>query len=101
MSSYALGEPVSIRAYLLGRLIGGLVILFLSLDGVNRLVPWPAVTEAVDKMGYGASAALARALGAISMPCLTLTAFPPTSFVGAILWSGYLGDVVATHLRVF
>ncbi|HLZ04057.1 MAG TPA: DoxX family protein [Bradyrhizobium sp.] len=101
MSTYALGEPVSMRAYLLGRLIGGLVILFLLLDGVNRLVPWPVVTEAMDRIGYGASEALARALGTISMPCLALTTFPPTSFVGAILWTGYLGEVVATHLKIF
>ena len=100
MSTCALGEPVSIRAHLLGRLIGALVILFLLLDGVNRLVPWTAVTEAMDRLGYGSSETLARALGAISMPCLALTTFPPTSFVGAILWTGYLGDLVATHLRM-
>jgi len=87
MSTYALGESVSMRAYWLGRLIGGLVIPFLPLDGV--------------RMGYGSSGALARALGAISMPCLALTAFPPTSIVGAILWTGYLGDVVAAHLKFF
>ena len=101
MSTYALGESVSMRAYLLGRLIGALVIAFLLLDGVNRLLPWPAVIEAMDRMGYGSSGALARALGAISMPCLALTAFPPTSIVGAILWTGYLGDVVAGHLKFF
>jgi hypothetical protein len=97
MSTYALGEGVSIRAFLLGRLLGGLVILFLLLDGVNRLVPWPVVTEAVDQMGYGSSEALARALGAVA----ALTMVPPTSFVGAILWTGYLGDIVVTHLRIF
>ena len=100
MSTYAPGEGVSIRAFLLGRLFGALVILFLLLDGVNRLVPWPAATEAMDRLGYGSNEALARALGAISMPCLALTTFPPTSFVGAILWTGYLGDLVATHLSM-
>ena len=26
---------------------------------------------------------------------------PPTSIVGAILWTGYLGDLVVTHLKFF
>jgi hypothetical protein len=97
MSTYALGEGVSIRMFLLGRLLGGLVILFLLLDGVNRLVPWPSDTEAVDRMGYGSSEALARALGAIA----ALMMIPPTSILGAIMWTGYLGDIVVTYLRVF
>jgi hypothetical protein len=101
MSTYALGEPVSIRMFLLGRLLSGLVILVLLLDGVNRLVPWPVVTEALDRMGYGSSETLARLLGAISMPCIALTNVPPTSILGAIMWSGYLGEVVVSHLRIF
>ena len=98
MSTNVLGEPVSIQAILLGRLLGALVILF---DGANRLVPWPAVTEAMDRVGYGSSDALARALGVISVACSALTAVPPTSILGAILWTGYFGDLVATHLKIF
>ena len=97
MSTYALGEPGSIRMFLLRRLLGGLVILFLLPDGVNRLVPWPVVTDTLDRMGYGSSDALARALGAISVAGMAFTTIPPTSIVGAILWTGYLGNFVVTH----
>jgi hypothetical protein len=100
MSTYALGEPGSIRMFLLGRLLGGLVILFLLLDGVNRLVPWPVVTDTLDRMGYGSSDALARALGAISVAGMALTTIPPTSIVGAIMWTGYLGHIVVTHFPI-
>jgi len=29
-----------------------------------------------------------------------LASVPPTSIVGAILWTGYLGNIVVTHLSV-
>jgi hypothetical protein len=101
MSTNALGEPVSIQAILLGRLLGALVILFMLFDGASRLVPWPAVTEAMDRFGYGSSDTLARTLGVISVTCSALTTIPPTSILGAILWTGYFGDLVATHLKIF
>jgi hypothetical protein len=39
---------------------------------------------------------LARALGVAGM---ALTTIPPSSIVGAMLWAGYLGNVVVTHLN--
>jgi len=101
MSTNALGEPVSMQAILLGRLLGALLILFMLFDGANRLVPWPAVMEAMDRFGYDSSDTLARAMGVISVMCSALTTIPPTSILGAILWTGYFGDLVATHLKIF
>jgi DoxX-like family len=69
-------------------------------DGAVKLVPWPIVTETMDKMGYGSSETLARSLGIISIVCTLLYSFPPTSFVGAILLTGYLGGAVASHVRI-
>jgi len=70
------------------------------LDGAIKLVPWPIVTETMDRMGYGSSESLARCLGAISLVCTALYALPPTSFVGAILMTGYLGGAMASHVRI-
>jgi hypothetical protein len=36
---------------LAGPHLSGLVILFLLFDGVIKLVPWPIVTETMDRMG--------------------------------------------------
>jgi hypothetical protein len=40
-------------------MLSGLVIVFLLFDGAIKLVPWPFVTETMDKMGYGSSENLA------------------------------------------
>ena len=91
---------VSGAALWLGRVLSGLAILFLLFDGALKLVPLGVVTEAMDRIGYGSSETLARSLGAITVICTLLYAVPPTSFVGAILLTGYLGGAIATHLRV-
>src|ERR1700722_11487347 len=92
--------PVSGPARWLGRILSGIVILFLLFDGAIKLVPWPIVTETMDRMGYGSSESLARSLGAISLVCTALYALPPTSFVGEILMTGYLGGAMASHVRI-
>jgi len=92
--------PVSKPALWLGRGLSGLVILFLLFDGAIKLVPWPVVTETMDRMGYGSSETLARSLGAITLICTALYAVPPTSILGAILLTGYLGGAMASHIRI-
>ena len=42
---------------------------------------------------------LSRTLGMISAAGIAVTTIPPSSIVGAMLWAGYLGDVV-THLNL-
>jgi hypothetical protein len=100
MSSLAETAPVSKPALWLGRVLSGLVILFLLFDGAIKLGPWPVVTETLDRMGYGSSETLARSLGAITLICTVLYAVPPTSILGAILLTGYLGGAMASHVRI-
>ena len=83
-----------------GRILSGLVIVFLMIDGAIKLVPWPIVTETMDKMGYGSSETLARSLGIITIVCTVLYSVPPTSILGAILLTGYLGGAMASHVRI-
>lgn len=92
--------PVLRPSQWLGRLLSGFAILFLLFDAAMKLVPLPVVTETMDRIGHGSSETLARALGAITMICTILYAVPPTSFVGAILVTGYLGGAIASHLRI-
>lgn len=83
-----------------GRVLSGLVIAFLLFDGVIKLVPLSIVNETMDKMGWGASGTLARGLGVITIVCTLLYAVPPTSILGAILLTGYLGGAIASHVRI-
>ena len=91
---------ISKPARFTGRVLSGLVIVFLLFDGAIKLVPWPIVTETMDKMGYGSSEGLARGLGIITIVCTVLYAVPPTSILGAILLTGYLGGAIASHVRI-
>ena len=88
--------PVSAPAPWLRRILSRSVILFLLLDAAIRLAPW----ETMDRIGYNSSETLARTLGAITMVCTVLYAVPPTSFVGAILLTGYLGGALTSHLSI-
>src|SRR6195256_4163168 len=92
--------PASKSARWTGRILSGLVIVFLMIDGAIKLVPWPVVTETMDRMGYGSSESLARTLGIITVACTVLYAIPPTSILGAILLTGYLGGAMASHVRI-
>ena len=100
MTTIAETAPVPKPARWLGRVLSGLVILFLLFDGAIKLVPWPVVTETMDRIGYGSSESLARTLGVITVACTVLYAIPPTSILGAILLTGYLGGAMASHLRI-
>jgi DoxX-like family len=100
MSTIAETAPVNNPARWTGRVLSGLVIVFLLFDGTIKLVPWPVVTETMDRMGYGSSETLARSLGVITIVCTVLYSVPPTSILGAILLTGYLGGAMASHVRI-
>jgi hypothetical protein len=91
-------EPISNRAIWAGRVMSGLVIVFLLLDGAMKLVPFDVVIKASEPLGIPGS--LARTLGVLTIVCTLLYALPRTAVLGAILLTGYLGGAIATHLRV-
>jgi len=80
-----------------GRLMSGLVIAFLLVDGAMKLVPLDVVAETSEQLGIPADQA--RTLGVLTLACTALYAFPRTAILGAILLTGYLGGAIATHLR--
>jgi hypothetical protein len=100
MTTMTAAMPVSRPTRWGGRILSGLVIVFLLFDGAIKLVPWPVVTDTMDRMGYGSSETLARSLGVITIVCTVLYSIPPTSILGAILLTGYLGGAMASHVRI-
>ena len=84
----------------IGRVLSGLVIAFLLLDGAIKLVPIAEVTQTMQQLGYSGSVAQARGLGVLTLACALFYAFPRTAMLGAILLTGLLGGAMASHLRV-
>jgi len=82
-----------------GRIISGVVVLFLVFDGVTKFIrPIPApVAEAFGRLGLAAG--LASTIGIVVLVCTAVCLIPHTSILGAILLTGYLGGAVAIHLR--
>jgi hypothetical protein len=98
MSAVDQSVSISNRAIWAGRAMSSLVIFFMLLDGGMKLVPMDVVLKASEPLGIPGS--LARTLGALTIGCTLLYAFPRTAVLGAILLTGYLGGAIATHLRV-
>lgn len=98
MQTAAQPAPASNAAIWAGRIMSGLVIAFLLLDGVMKLIPLDIVVVTSEQLGIPAS--LARTLGVLTLVCTILYAIPRTSVLGAILLTGYLGGAIYTHLRV-
>jgi hypothetical protein len=90
--------PRSRRAVLAGRILSGIAVLFLAFDAAMKLLALPAAVEGTTQLGYPASTLLP--IGIIQLICLALYLIPRTAIIGAILWTGYLGGAIATHVRV-
>jgi hypothetical protein len=92
-----MSDPSS-RARWAGRILSGLALLFLTFDVVIKLFPTKEAIEGTTALGYQAHHL--PIIGAIALVCLVLYAIPRTAPLGAVLWTGYLGGAIATHVRV-
>jgi hypothetical protein len=90
--------PVSKAMLWSGRIISGLVVLFMVFDGVTKLMKIGPVLEAAARLGYTVGTTVA--IGCILLVCTALYVIPQTSVLGAILLTGYLGGAVASNLRI-
>ncbi len=83
-----------------GRILSGLVILFFLMDGAMKLVPLQVVIDTTTQIGWPADTPILRSLGLILIASTLLYAWRPTSILGAVLLTAYLGGAVATHIRI-
>jgi len=88
----------STKAVWAGRVLSGLAVLFLIFDASVKVLKSPFAIEATTQLGYPESVVVT--LGLIQIACLIVYLIPNTSVLGSILWTGYLGGAVATHVRV-
>ncbi len=94
----ALDSQPSKKALWAGRILSGLAVLFLLFDAIIKLLRHPAAVQGATQLGYPESVVFG--LGVVLLVCLVLYLVPRTSALGAILFTGYLGGAVATHVRV-
>jgi len=83
-----------------GRVLSGIAVLFLTFDGIIKLVPIQPVTDSLRELGYPASDSFARFLGILTLLCTALYAWPRTAVLGAVLLTGIMGGAIASHLRL-
>lgn len=73
----------------------------LNHNGSHLRSSWSAEfrhTTGTAELGYPTS--VISALGVVQLVCLALYLVPRTAPFGALLWTGYLGGAIATHVRV-
>jgi hypothetical protein len=81
-----------------GRIMSGVVALFLLFDGVIKLIKLPIAVEGTTQLGYPEHTVVG--IGVVLLVCLIVYLIPRTALLGAILLTGYLGGAIATHVRV-
>ncbi|ATB46575.1 DoxX family protein [Corallococcus macrosporus] len=91
-------QSASKKALWTGRILSGIAVLFLLFDAIGKLLQIPEAQQGTVELGYPVSVLLG--LGIVQLACLAVYLTPRVSVLGAILWTGYLGGAVATHVRV-
>lgn len=81
-----------------GRVISGIVVLFLLFDSITKILLLDFVVKASAPLGFSVSDL--RIIGLILLLCTIIYINPRTSVLGAILLTGYLGGAVVTNLRM-
>ena len=85
-------------AWWVGAILTALVVAFLVFDAAVKFTANSTVVSAFAQLGY--PLALAPVIATLEIVCLVVYLVPRTSLLGALLWTGYLGGAIATHLRV-
>jgi hypothetical protein len=81
-----------------GRIISGIVVLFLVFDATIKLMGIDPVVKGMVELGYPVP--LAPVIGTILLICTAVYVIPRTAPLGAMLLTGYLGGAVASQLRI-
>lgn len=81
-----------------GRVLSGLVVLYLLFDSMIRIGRTDAAVQGAERLGFPNS--LVAWIGAIELLCIVLYLIPRTAVLGAILLTGYLGGAAAVILRL-
>lgn len=79
-------------------ILRSLALLFLTFDTIIKLTRSPMAVDATTQLGYPSSVVLP--IGLLELVLIVLYLVPKTAVIGALLWTGFLGGAVATHVRM-
>ncbi len=83
----------------IGRILTGLICLLFAFSAVGKVMSGPE--QAAEMASHlGLNAGLMSTLAVIEIVCVIAYAVPRTTFLGAILLTGYMGGAIFAHLRV-
>jgi hypothetical protein len=98
MRSATEASPVSKKLLWTGRIISGIVVLFMLFNCSIALVKPAFARAGFTHLGYPERVAPGVAM--LMFVCTMIYAIPQTSILGVILLTGYLGGATASHLRI-
>jgi hypothetical protein len=82
----------------MGRTLTGIISVLLAMDASMKVFMLAPAVEGTAQLGFPPH--IVFPLGLIQVVSLVLYVIPRTSVLGAVLWTGYLGGAVATHVRL-
>ena len=87
------------KSRLAGWILSGLVAaMLMGPSAVGKFVEWEGKAKMFEHLGF--SNELIMKIGVLEIVLAILFLIPRTSFLGAILLTGYLGGATVTHVRV-
>jgi len=80
-----------------GRIITGIVVLFLLVDAIMKVIESGPAMEGSVQLGWPEQAV--QGIGIVLLSATILYVIPRTSILGAIILTGYLGGATAVMVR--
>lgn len=98
ISAAALPHVPGRAARWVARVTAGIAVLFLAMDAAMKIFFLDKAIASGPDLGFSASSIYG--IGLLEAVLLALYLVPRTAPLGAVLWTGYLGGAIATHVRV-
>lgn len=86
------------KLILTGRILAVPIVLMFAMSAVMKFRGGPELEEGLQHSGLPLS--MVFPLAVVELTCVVLYAIPPTSVLGAILLTGYMGGAICTHWRI-
>ena len=80
------------------RVLTAFAVLFLVFDASMKLLQLAPAIQGTTELGFPAGSVFG--IGLLELACIALYVIPRSSFVGAVLLTGYFGGAIASQVRV-